>query len=83
MRTPHVRGPRMNAASAYSEWDEVSMLPLLSSYTRCPFRKYTASSCSLASFPRKRESRGQGYQDWMPACAGMTLYWRQTYETDI
>jgi transposase len=25
--------------------------------TRCPFRKYTASSCSLGSFPRKRESR--------------------------
>ena len=25
--------------------------------TRCPFHKYTASSCGLASFPRKRESR--------------------------
>src|SRR5262245_30105165 len=21
--------------------------------------------------------------DWMPACAGMTFYWRRTYETDI
>src|SRR5713101_7743502 len=27
--------------------------------TRCPFHKYTASSCGLASFPRKRESRRQ------------------------
>ena len=26
---------------------------------RCPFHKYTASPCDLASFPRKRESRGQ------------------------
>jgi hypothetical protein len=23
------------------------------------------------------------YGDWMPACAGMTFYWRRTYETDI
>src|SRR2546426_12344994 len=28
-------------------------------YTRCPFHKYTASACGLASFPRKRESRGR------------------------
>ena len=27
--------------------------------TRCPFQKYTASACGLASFPRKRESRGR------------------------
>ena len=26
---------------------------------RCPFHKYTASVCGLASFPRKRESRGR------------------------
>src|SRR5207342_3772457 len=24
---------------------------------RCPFHKYTASACGLASFPQKRESR--------------------------
>jgi hypothetical protein len=23
------------------------------------------------------------HQDWMPAFAGMTFYWHQTYETDI
>src|SRR2546426_10393929 len=28
-------------------------------YTRCPFHKYTASAGGLASFPRKRESRGR------------------------
>src|SRR2546422_7703379 len=27
--------------------------------SRCPFHKYTASACGLASFPRKRESRGR------------------------
>ena len=27
---------------------------------RCPFRKYTASTCILASFPRKWESRRPG-----------------------
>ncbi len=27
--------------------------------TRCPFHTYTASVCGLASFPRKRESRGR------------------------
>ncbi len=40
--------------------------------TRCPFHKYTASSCGLASFPRKRESRRRRHRDWMPAYAGMT-----------
>ena len=24
-----------------------------------------------------------GHGDWMPAFAGMTFYWRRTYETDI
>jgi hypothetical protein len=28
-------------------------------HARCPFHTYTASPCGLASFPRKRESRGQ------------------------
>src|SRR6266478_9486480 len=27
--------------------------------SRCPFHKYTASAGGLASFPRKRESRGR------------------------
>jgi hypothetical protein len=26
---------------------------------------------------------GKSHRDWMPACAGMTFYWRRTYETDI
>ena len=30
---------------------------------RCPFHKYTASVCSLVSFPRKRESRRQRSRD--------------------
>jgi hypothetical protein len=50
---------------------------------RCPFHKYTASSCWLASFPRTRESRRRGHGDWMPAYAGMTFYWCRPYETDI
>jgi hypothetical protein len=50
---------------------------------RCPFHKYTASSGGLASFPRKRESRRQAHGDWMLAYAGMTFYWRRTYEMDI
>ena len=34
---------------------------------RCPFHIYTASPCDLASFPRKRESRGQ--EPWgLDAC---------------
>jgi uncharacterized protein with GYD domain len=40
---------------------------------RCPFHKYTASPCGLASFPRKRESRSRRHRDWMPAYAGMTF----------
>jgi hypothetical protein len=33
-----------------------------------------------------RESGNPGdarHGDWMPACAGMTFYWRRTYEMDI
>jgi hypothetical protein len=29
----------------------------MESQPRCPFHKYTASSCGLVSFPRRRESR--------------------------
>ena len=25
----------------------------------------------------------EGHGNWMPACAGMTFYWRRTYKTDI
>ena len=55
----------------------------LRSIARCPFHKYTASPCGLASFPRTRESRRGAPGDWMPAYAGMTFYWRRTYEMDI
>jgi hypothetical protein len=51
-------------------------------WARCPFPKYTASTCALVSFPRKRESGRHGAWDWMPAYAGMTFYWRRTYATD-
>src|SRR5438552_13516840 len=35
-----------------------TLLPiLLPSLAGCPFHKYTASACGLASFPRKRETR--------------------------
>ncbi len=33
---------------------------LTSSGSKCPFHNYTASTCGLASFPRKRESRRRG-----------------------
>jgi hypothetical protein len=39
-----------------------------------------------AALRHSRESGNPGdecHGDWMPACAGMTLYWRRTYETDI
>jgi hypothetical protein len=39
-----------------------------------------------AALRHSRESGNPGderYGDWMPACAGMTFYWRRTYETDI
>jgi len=39
-----------------------------------------------AALCHSRESGNPGderYRDWMPACAGMTFYWRRTYETDI
>jgi class 3 adenylate cyclase len=39
-----------------------------------------------AALCHSRESGHPGdehYGDWMPACAGMTCYWRRTYETDI
>jgi hypothetical protein len=29
-------------------------------HPRCPFHKYTASSCGIVSFPRKRGSRRRG-----------------------
>jgi hypothetical protein len=40
----------------------------------------------LAASRHARESgnpEGKSHGDWMPACAGMTFYWRRTYETDI
>jgi ABC-type transport system substrate-binding protein len=39
-----------------------------------------------AALRHSRESGNPGdkrHEDWMPACAGMTFYWRRTYETDI
>jgi signal transduction histidine kinase len=39
-----------------------------------------------AASRHSRESGNPGNErhgDWMPACAGMTFYWRRTYETDI
>jgi len=38
-----------------------------------------------AASRHSRESGNPGderHGDWMPACAGMTFYWRRTYETD-
>ena len=40
----------------------------------------------LVASRHSRESGNPGderHGDWMPACAGMTFYWRRTYETDI
>ena len=40
----------------------------------------------LMASRHSRESGNPGGKspgDWMPACAGMTFYWRQTYKTDI
>jgi len=40
----------------------------------------------LVALRHSRESGNPGderHGDWMPAYAGMTFYWRQTYETDI
>jgi hypothetical protein len=40
----------------------------------------------LVTSRHSRESGNPGdksHGDWMPACAGMTFYWRRTYETDI
>jgi hypothetical protein len=51
--------------------------------SRCLFRKYTASSCGLSSCRRKPASSRRGRGDWMPAYAGMTFYWRWTYEMNI
>jgi len=41
----------MTGDHTYTSWHNCVAL------TRCPFHKYTASACGLASFPRKRESR--------------------------
>jgi hypothetical protein len=44
---------------------------------------------TLPVFVALRHSResgnpgGKRHGDWMPAFAGMTFYWRRTYETDI
>jgi non-ribosomal peptide synthetase component F len=46
---------------------------------RCPFHKYTASSCDLASFPRKRESRKCAPWDWMLAYAGVIAPFPMSY----
>ena len=40
----------------------------------------------LVASRHSRESGNPGderHGDWMPAYAGMTFYWRRTYETDI
>jgi hypothetical protein len=40
----------------------------------------------LVAVRHSRESGNPGdagHRDWMPAFAGMTFYWRRTYETDI
>jgi hypothetical protein len=40
----------------------------------------------LAASGHSRESGNPGderHGDWMPAYAGMTFYWRRTYEIDI
>ena len=40
----------------------------------------------LGACRHARESGNPGderHGDWMPACAGMTFYWRRTYEIDI
>ena len=41
---------------------------------------------ALVASRHSRESGNPGdkrHGDWMPAYAGMTFYWRRTYETDI
>src|SRR5438552_9883849 len=71
------------ALLAYQPAVNLGMAWERSALARCPFHTYTASACGLALFPRTRESRSRRPRDWMPAYAGMTFYWRRTYETDI
>ena len=54
------------------------------SYIHCQFLWPHVIPAKLVPYLiRERESRRGVPGDWMPAYAGMTLYWCWTYETDI